>query len=749
MIDDALRTTGGHFSNKNMSISSWRGDVAGGSAAALAALPIELVYGLLAVAPLGTAYADHGLRAALWGCVLGGVLGFVLRTSGGMITGSRPATGLILGTLATTLLQHPKLLAAPDPAALAFVLLLICTALAGLCQCLFGLGRLGRVLKYVPYPVVSGLMGGVGLLMLLSALRPGLGVAGGMPWGAVPQAWHPLSLVVTVATLAICVRAPRWTRRLPGAVLALVGGTVLHHGLASAFGAEHLGPTSGSAHGLFPQLSVWQAVLAGGGWELLGWLRLLLPYALAIAAFASLESLLCLAAIEADQHRRLDGDRELSRQGLANGIAGLLGATPSVGNLSRVKVNLSGGGTTPRSSLAYGLTLAAVVLFAGRWASWVPGAATAGILIYYAATMVDDGALRLARQVFLERRGLPPGQYRLLLANFLVIILVALVATAGDMMEALTAGVIAAMVLFVRSSMKPVIRQTYSAQCHRSLKVRASADTERLARTGDQIVVFELDGPLFFGTADRAAREIEKAARHAAWLIVDLTRVSDVDPTGARSLYRIGRQLADQRRQLFVCGASLPIEQFLRAMGLGATVPARHWHPDIDTALEAAEDALLGAEGDAYAGVSLAQSMLADGLTAAQARLLEDYLEQRIVPAAAPIFRVGEPGDSLFVASDGVVDILLPLKQGRRRRIASFAPGNIFGELALLEAKPRSADAVAQGACTIWELKRARLAEIEAQHPELASRLLLNLSRSLAHRVRTTTAEFRLAMEAL
>jgi len=732
-----------------MHISSWRGDLAGGSAAAVAALPIELVYGLLAVAPLGAAYADHGLRAALWGCVLGGCLGFVLRTSGGMITGSRPATGLILGTLATVLLQHPKIQSAPDPAALAFVLLLVCTALAGLCQCLFGLCRLGRVLKYVPYPVVSGLMCGVGLLMVGSALRPGIGVAGGMPWEQIPGAWHLLSLLVAVATLAICFLAHRWTRQIPGAILALAGGTLLHHGLAAAFGVEHLGPTSGSAHGLLPQLSVWQAVLAGGWLELLGWLRALLPYALAIAAFASLESLLCLSAIESDQHRRLDGDRELSRQGLANCIAGLLGATPSVGNLSRVKVNLSGGGKTPLSSLAYGLTLAAVVLFAGHWASLVPGAATAGILVYYAITMVDDGTLRLARQVFLERHGLQPEQHRLLFANFLVIILVALVAMAGDMMEALSAGVVAAMVLFVRSSMKPVIRQTYSAQCHRSLKVRTSTDTERLAREGDQIVVFELDGPLFFGTADRAAREIEKAAQHAAWLIVDLTRVTDVDPTGARSLQRIGRQLADQRRQLLVCGASVQVEQFLRAMGLGATVPARHWHPDIDAALEVAEDAFLGADRDAHASVSLAQTMLADGLSEAQARLLEDYLDQRVFPSADHVFRVGESGESLFVASEGVVDILLPLKHGRRRRIASFSPGTIFGELALLEAKPRSADAVVQGACTIWELKRERLAEIQAKHPELAGRLLLNLSRSLAHRVRSTTAELRLAMEAV
>jgi len=183
-------------------------------------------------------------------------------------------------------------------------------------------------------------------------------------------------------------------------------------------------------------------------------------------------------------------------------------------------------------------------------------------------------------------------------------------------------------------------------------------------------------------------------------------------------------------------------------MGLGAVVKAWHWHEDIDAALEIAEDELLGVgRGSAHASVRLGQTVLADGLSKAQAELLEGYLDKRFFPSAAHDFRVGEPGDSLFVASDGVVDILLPLKHGRRRRIASFAPGIVFGELALIEGKPRTDDAIAQVACSVWELKRDRLAEIEMKHPEIARRLLLNLRRGLAHRVRTTTGYFAMLDE--
>ncbi|MDO9217688.1 MAG: SulP family inorganic anion transporter, partial [Lacisediminimonas sp.] len=273
----------------------WKNDIAGGVTAALSGLPVELVYGLIAVAPLGAAYADHGLRAAIWGCILGGVLGLLLRTTGGMMTGSRPATALLLAALATDLLDQVDVQAAADPAAMVFGLLLLCTVLAGLFQFLFGWVRLGRALKYVPYPVIAGLMCGVGLLMLLSALRPALGIAHGSPWNTASDSWHLPSVAVTSLTLALCFLVPRWTRRVPGTIAALIGGTLLHHALAFVFGPGMLGTTSVSVVGVLPAFSVWQTIASQGMADLLGWIPTVAPYALAIAAFASLETLLCLA----------------------------------------------------------------------------------------------------------------------------------------------------------------------------------------------------------------------------------------------------------------------------------------------------------------------------------------------------------------------------------------------------------------------------------------------------------------------
>ncbi|TXI80636.1 MAG: cyclic nucleotide-binding domain-containing protein [Flavobacteriales bacterium] len=728
---------------------SLRGDLAGGATAAIAAIPVELVYGLIAVMPLGAAYADHGLRAALWGCILGGVFAFVMRGTGGMLTGSRPATGLILGTLAAALLQHRDIAAAEDPAALVFILLLVCTMLAGAFQFAFGLARVGRALKYVPYPVVAGLMCGVASLMLLFALRPALGIPYAAAWNDAYGQWRPFSMLVAALTVAVCFGGAKVTRKVPSAVTALVAGTLLHHALVLVVGAYNMGETSGTVSSLLPDRSVGQWLMARADLSLFGWLSLLVPYALAIAAFASLETLLCLSSIETSRAVRLDADRELRIQGAANIVGGALGATSAVGNLSRVMINLSAGGGGRASSLAYSAVLASVVLFAGHWTGLVPAAVTAGILIFYAVQMVDDGTRRIAVQVFTQRGVLERRQYRVLLANFLVIVLVALVAVFGDMLKATAVGIAAAMFLFVRSSMKPVIRRVQSAATRRSLKVRVPEDMALLELEGTRIAIIEVEGPLFFGTADRLAREIDSVCECSDSVILDLRRVSDVDPTGGRTLVQASKQVFGQNRRLSFAGANVRVERFLCAMGLEACVPVAHWHHDVDSALQCEEDYLLVAFGSPsdHAVLHLSQTTLAHGLTASESSVLEAFLDKHLFDSPGKVFELGQKGESLFVATGSVVDIVLPLDNGKQKRVASFAPGVVFGEMALLEGKPRSADAIVQGPSTVWELSRDRLAEIEYKHPEIARRVLLNLSRSLAERLRATTMELRTAAE--
>lgn len=516
-------------------VERWRGDASGGFNAALVALPIELVYGLFAVAPLGLEWAQHGIRAALWACVMGGLLFALLRTAGGMVSGTASVTALLLGTLAASLMQRPDIQAGADPAATAFGLLLLCTAMAGAAQWLFGIAGVGRVLKFVPYPVVAGLMFGVATLLLLAALRPALGLPLGTAWLFTLAHWRPLATLVFVVALGLCFWLYRRYPRLPGPALAMLGGALLHHALALV-DPGGVGGTSHAIDSLFPDHVVWAPVFEHGAAPLFGWLALLIPYALAIAALASLESLLCLPLIEEAVNRRIQGDGQLRKLGLINLVGGMLGGTMTVAHPSRVAINLASGARSTRSALVYALTLALAVVFLGRWLDRVPNAVTAAILVFMASRMIDDGTRRLARQVMTQRRAIDPTQYRMLLANLGVVLLVALVVVLGDMLKGVAVGMVAAMLLFVRAGMRPVVRRVATAQQRRSLTVRPLADMQVLERDGRRITIIEVEGALFFGTADQLAREIDTVLRDTQWLILDLRRVSDVDSTGARSL---------------------------------------------------------------------------------------------------------------------------------------------------------------------------------------------------------------------
>jgi MFS superfamily sulfate permease-like transporter len=197
-------------------------------------------------------------------------------------------------------------------------------ALAGLLQCVFALADVGRALKYVTYPVVAGLMLGVAILMSQISLKPLFGMSAAAPWSAFDETWHPLSLVVTLATLLIAFKASCLSTRIPAVVLALVGSSLLPHLLAALYGAEHLGTTTGGAAGLLPAHSLRQTMGDGNSAMLAHWLPSLLPYALAIAAFSSLSSLLALSTVESAKGERGKGDRELINQGLVNVCAGVL-----------------------------------------------------------------------------------------------------------------------------------------------------------------------------------------------------------------------------------------------------------------------------------------------------------------------------------------------------------------------------------------------------------------------------------------
>ncbi len=727
--------------------------------AVLGGVPVELNYGLITLAPLGATYGSLGIMLAFMGCILAGLFGPLLGGTRGVISGSRPGIAIILAHLIETLLRHPDFpLGAPGTAPAILLLLLSCCALAGLLQMAIGAAGLGRAIRYLPYPVLSGLMCGIALLMLLSALKPLFGLDRHAAWAALGWAdvrW--LSVVVAGASLYLSFAPPRFLRPIPPPILALTGGTALYYALGLAAGPEWLGPTLPALSFQWPGqwLSARETLLPDAR-QWLAHLPTLLPFAATIAVLASLEAMLC--AVSADQllHSRHDSRRELLAQGGANLGAALLGGTTTAGTAARLLANVRGGGRTPTASLFYALGMAVVVLLGLPWLSRVPEAVTAVLLVAIAVGMVDDWLRRLLRQLIGGLgRGVSPAeavQHRQLLAQGGLAAGVALTAVFLGLLWAVGVGVLAAMVLFVRNNSRPVVGRISSGSQRHSLRVRSAADMHWLETYGRQIALMELQGSLFFGTADRMQQAVEQSS--ARWVILDFGGVKEVDATGVRCLQQLASRLERQGCHLLL--ARVPPESAvgrnLLGFGLALSLPRQYWFADADSALEFCENLLLDERGGAAthdAPVSLDDCLLARGLSAAELRLLESCMACHTLAQGSEVFAQGDAGDALYLVSRGTVSIRLPGQGSHSHRIAAFGPGVIFGEMSLLEGKPRSATAVADEDVELWSLSRDRLDWLQDNHPGVAARLVRNLSLDLADRLRLTTAALGEAQAAL
>jgi SulP family sulfate permease len=348
----------------------------------------------------------------------------------------------------------------------------------------------------------------------------------------------------------------------------------------------------------------------------------------------------------------------------------------------------------------------------------------------------------------LSRERLTRAQRRTLLANYLVMLSVVAIAVISNLINAVFFGVLAAMFLFVRRNSGSVIRRELHGDTHRSLRQRSLSRMRELEREGWRIITLELEGSLFFGTADQLSREAERIAAKADYLILDFRRVTDIDVTGVRILQQAAARVgASNCRLLFAAIRPLGTRgRMLSAAGIDKLVPHRLWFDTADAGMEWAEDDLLDRfdlPEPRERLLDVAETQLGRGLKKDELALLERHLEEIEFATTAPVFRAGETADGLFVLRKGCVSVSLH-GSGGRRRLASFAQGVIFGELGLLDGGPRSADVFADEASVALKLTRRAFEDIRAQSPELAAKLLFNLGVEMAIRLRYSNRELHL-----
>jgi SulP family sulfate permease len=730
-----------------------RGDIAGGITAAMVLPAIEGSYGLVAFSPLGPEQAHLGFLLGAFAAAIACIVSALAGGRGPLLSGSSAALALLMATLFGWLAADPTLAAADGrpflPWMLAYAALGL--VLAGIMQVVVARLKLGGLVRYIPYPVHAGYMNGVAVLMVAAILPHILG----LPFGSTVQDWREtrwLAPVVALTALLIALRPPAWTRAVPAYLTGLLAATALHH-VASA---TPLAPLLGA---LFePPAFTWPefdtlAPLADhiSSGLLFDKAKPLLLFAAAVAMMSSLQTALAGSTIDELTRTRRDSDRELLAQGVANIAVGVIGALPSAGSTTRSKLNLDAGGKTGMSRLVFGVSMLLALAFGLRFMNMVPMAAIAGVFTALAISLVDDWT-RTASFV-LWRQGLKRPLPRSLAASYAVMALVAGVTIFVSLPLAIGLGTLAAMVMFIRSNCKRPIRQVAHGDRRRSRKVRAAAETERLNDNASRIALVELDGALFFGTAEAADEEIEHLAQAADYIVLDFERVSEVDASGARVLLHAANAVRRAGKQLLLSGLS-PRDgrmRTIRDMDVHEHLEEGQFFVDADRALEFAEDRLLATLAPAAADgapLPLEQTLFGTGLNSQELAVLRNLLTERHVPRGEAVFRSGEPGNAMYVLLAGQIGIWLPgsdrdSRSARDRRMVSYAPGVVFGEIGLLEGRPRSADAIAESDALLLELTQQNYERLAAEHPALVGKLLLNIGLLLASRVRALTDELR------
>jgi SulP family sulfate permease len=714
---------------------------------ALTHAPENAAYGLMAMAPLGVAFGSWAMGLALLGsavaCAAASVVG-----AGRLVDDAGPALALLTTGLVAALLPH---MGAPAGDAAWNVLILVALGIGagGLLTILLGLLRVGRIVKFTPYPVRVGLSSGIGLLLIINVAPALLGHALSSGW---PSDRPVLAgaLLVGLCSLAVTTLAARASTRVPPVLVGLAVATLLHWAMAQLGWGDNLGRTVGVPvlpdHWFGGAIGspAWQAALAQPAV-----LALLGSYALTVAVVASLDTLLAASIIDGRLRASRNANGELVAHGVANVASALVGGLPAS---PAVHTSVSLVTRSPRQrhiALIHAGALLLLLLAAPALLGVLPVSAVGGVLVFLGASMISPTLWQIPAMLWqqLTRRAAQPRpahrRWPDLAANWAVTVAVALSVLLLGIGQAVLIGASFAVLLFVRSNMRDVVRQEWTGATRRSLKTRTAHLADVLRREGHRIALLELDGPLFFGTADALRARLQALCSHADMAILDLHQVREIDLTAARILFETAddwQQLG--KRVVFAeWSAHDPRRALIESVAGADGTHVLSFVDSTDQALEQAEEQLIERlQIDSRAGESLtlADTMIAAGLSPEELELLGAEMTTHTFPRGHVLFRAGDPGDMIYISLNGEIGVRVP---GTTRRLASFAPGVTMGEIAVLARAPRSAEAFAESDVTALGLSVDAFERLMQSHPPLAAKVLRNIALHLGDRVRMLTGD--------
>ncbi len=517
---------------------SWRGDLLAGLTVGVVALPLALGFGVA---------SGVGATAGIVTAIVAGIVAAIFGGSSVQVSGPTGAMAVVL----VPIVAHDGIGAVASVAIIAGAMVLM-----------MGLAGLGRLIQFVPWPVLEGFTVGIAVTIALQQVPLLLGESKGTGSTVIESAWNAIShvtwntaaetLLLGALVVAVMVLWPRVTKRVPSSIVAVVVVTLLS--LLFHFSV----PTIGALPHHLPAPKMPDLGLAA--------IRRLAGPALAVAILAAIESLLSARVADAmTGSTRTSDTREMVGQGLANMAAGLFGGMPATGAIARTAVNVRAGAKTRVAAITHALVIVTVILVAAPIVTRIPLAVLGGVLVMTAVKMVDHARVTTV--------------VRAHVSEAVVFALTAVVTVAVNLVTAIEVGLVVAGILALRSI------ASGSGATQEDLAEHHDGPVDETALLSDHIAVFRLDGALFFGAAPRFLEQFRQV-EGVEVVILRLRGLTFIDASGADALAQIIDEFDGRGITILIKGVRAEHGRFLATAGVLAELDAKgHVFDGLDAAI--------------------------------------------------------------------------------------------------------------------------------------------------------------------
>ena len=541
---------------RNYSKEKFAADLMAGLIVGIVALPLAIAFGIASgVSP------SQGILTAIVG-------GFIVSALGGSRVQIGGPTGAFI-VIIYGIVSNP---------ALGLSGLMIATMLAGLFLILLGACRLGTIIKFIPYPIVVGFTSGIAVTIFTTQIKDlfGLTIEGGLPgdfiskWGVYLQNFVSIDWATTavgVLSVLIIILTPKISKKIPGSLVAIIVMTVAVYFLNSytKFHVDTIYDQFGEIKAGIPALTVpyisWENV------------KSLFPTAMVIAVLGAIESLLSATVADGVCGDHHNSNQELIGQGVANLCTPLFGGIPCTGAIARTMTNINNGGRTPVAGIVHAVVLLVIFLVLMPLAAYIPMSCLAGVLVIVSYNMSGW-------RTFLQLMKNPKSDIAVLFITFLLTVIF-------DLTIAIEVGLLIACLLFMRRMAETTQIKVIADEIDPNEETDAVVHEEHLV-IPDGVEVYEINGPYFFGIANKFEELMAAMNDHPKVRIIRMRRVPFIDSTGIHNLQNLCEISHREGTHIVLSGVTPNVYAVLEHNGFCRLLGKDHICPNINVALERA-----------------------------------------------------------------------------------------------------------------------------------------------------------------